>query len=63
MGKKPGVIPDDLKDKSFLASKAGSFSGVPLRTVQAWTEKGKPFTDLIASIFDNYLKSPRYNKV
>lgn len=26
------------------------------------TEKGKYFTDLIISIFDNYLKSPRYNK-
>ena len=31
---------DKLKDTSFLAGKAGSFSGVPLRTVQSWVEKG-----------------------
>ena len=33
-------IPKHLIDSSFFAGKAGSFSGVPLRTVQSWTEKG-----------------------
>lgn len=33
-------IPDHLRDKEYLAGEAGSFSGVPLRTVQTWTEKG-----------------------
>lgn len=27
-------------NSTFLSKKAGSFSGVPQRTVQAWTEKG-----------------------
>jgi DNA-binding transcriptional MerR regulator len=35
-----GYIPDHLKDAVFLAKKAGSFSDVPLRTLQSWTEKG-----------------------
>jgi DNA-binding transcriptional MerR regulator len=34
------LIPDHLKDVGFLSKKAGSFSGVPQRTVQLWTEKG-----------------------
>jgi DNA-binding transcriptional MerR regulator len=37
--KPKGYIPDHLKDKEYFAGKAGSFSGVPLRTVQTWTEK------------------------
>jgi DNA-binding transcriptional MerR regulator len=34
------LIPDHLKDAAFMAGKAGSFSDVPLRTVQFWTERG-----------------------
>jgi hypothetical protein len=33
-------IPAHLKDAGFLSKKAGSFSGVPQRTVQSWSEKG-----------------------
>jgi hypothetical protein len=33
-------IPDHLKDAAFLSKKAGSFSSVPQRTVQLWSEKG-----------------------
>jgi hypothetical protein len=33
-------IPDHLKGATFLSKKAGSFSGVPQRTVQSWSEKG-----------------------
>ena len=36
--------PQHLQNAIFLSKKAGSFSGVPQRTVQAWTEK-----DLIKS--------------
>ncbi len=34
------LIPERLREKTFLSKQAGSFSGVPQRTVQAWTEKG-----------------------
>jgi len=37
---KKKLIREHFKDASFLAGKAGSFSGVPLRTVQSWVEKG-----------------------
>ena len=33
-------IPDNLKKEVFLSGMAGSFSGVPQRTVQKWTEDG-----------------------
>lgn len=36
---KTEYIPDHLKNAVFLAKKAGSFSDVPLRTLQSWTEK------------------------
>ena len=31
--------PRHLKDKTYFSGKAGTFSGVPQRTVQLWTEK------------------------
>lgn len=34
------VIPENLKNKTYLSKAAGSFSGVPQRTVQLWTERG-----------------------
>lgn len=34
------MIPVHLKNASFLSKKAGSFSGVPARTVQSWAERG-----------------------
>lgn len=33
------MIPEHLKDASFFSKKAGSFSGVPARTVQSWAER------------------------
>jgi len=38
-----------LQEYSFMAGKAGSFSGVPLRTVQSWTEKGLVIPDIAES--------------
>ena len=32
--------PDNLTEKQFMSKKAGRFSGVPISTVQHWTEKG-----------------------
>lgn len=34
------MIPGHLMSKGFLSRQAGSFSGVPQRTVQGWTERG-----------------------
>jgi len=39
-------IPDHLKNASFMAGKAGSFSGAKLRTVQAWTKEGLVESDI-----------------
>lgn len=36
--------PQALRDKTFLSSKAGRASGVPLSTVQVWTEKKLVFS-------------------
>ncbi len=33
------IISEATKNKTFKSKKAGSFSGVPQRTVQAWTER------------------------
>ena len=33
-------LPENINDKIFMSKKAGSFSGVPQSTVQAWTDKG-----------------------
>ncbi len=40
MSVKTFELPKHLQDMTFLSKKAGSFSGVPQRTVQAWTETG-----------------------
>ena len=39
------VIPGYLKEAEFLSKKAGSFSEVPQKTVQSWTEKGLLIAD------------------
>lgn len=33
-------LPENINDKIFMSKKAGSFSGTPQSTVQAWTDKG-----------------------
>ena len=33
-------IPQNIEDRLFFSKQAGSFSGVPQRTVQSWSEKG-----------------------
>jgi DNA-binding transcriptional MerR regulator len=40
------MIPEHLKHASFLSRKAGSFSGVPSRTIQSWAERGLIFPEV-----------------
>jgi DNA-binding transcriptional MerR regulator len=47
-----------LEDKTFFSKAAGSFSGVPQRTVQAWTEKGLVQSSDTTGTGDRRLYSP-----
>ena len=43
---KESFIPNHIIGNQFLSKKAGSFSGVPQRTVQYWTERGLVIPDI-----------------